>query len=92
MKYYYVKTVENNQCNNRIDPNLSTLLSQNTLCATHTSDVSFGSTGGPLVTKDNKMIGIASWSTRNRNGRSDQFTRISVFADWIAHHTQVVAS
>lgn len=55
----------------------------NILCAYrdgHTNES--GNIGSPLVV-DNKLVGIASWSTNHNDGRTDQFTRISSFIDWI---------
>lgn len=86
--YYSVETLENDDCNERMDQTDSNLLSSNCLCASHTSEESLGNTGSPLVV-NNSLIGIGSWSASNNDWKSDQFIRISIFHHWIQNHTQI---
>lgn len=88
--HYNVETLENHECIERMDPTDSNLLSENTLCAAHNSEIALGGTAAPLVT-NNRLIGIGSWSASNHNGKSDQFIRISVFSLWIQEHTNISA-
>lgn len=92
--YYFVETLENNDCENRVDPADLNLLSQNTLCAVHdphNSFISLGGAAGPLVA-DEKLIGIGSWSASIHNGKSDQFIRVSVFFSWVLENSNITAT
>lgn len=101
LMYYSVETLENYECVERIPITDSNLLSQNTLCASHNSEIALSSTAGPLASlfdvrmgihiSNFRLIGIGSWSASNHNGKSDQFIRVSVFSSWIKDHSNITA-
>lgn len=87
-----METLKNSECFDRMDPTESNLLSPNTLCATHNSEIALGSTAGPLILPSiNRLVGIGSWTASNHNGKSDQFIRVSVFSSWIKDHSNITA-
>lgn len=86
--HYDVRTLTNKECNKLMDQTDSNLLNDNNVCASHNSEIPLGNTGSPLVIND-KLVGIGSWSASNREWKSDQFIRISVFSEWIEEHSNV---
>lgn len=92
LKFLQVYTLSNEECRDDHSDETSDLIYNGTLC-TFLRDgqgACFGDSGGPLTTQG-ELIGLVSWGVPCAVGRPDQFTRISVFLDWIRENTNITA-
>lgn len=64
---------------------LSHVVNDGHICAfaSRGQGICHGDSGGPLVA-NGQLVGLASWVQPCAQGRPDAYTRVSVYADWIA--------